>query len=77
MSSMHQRTCVVHIPTCSLTTGTYFVWVNCSTPLIIYSCVPSQREYTLVLYGADIEIMVGGVSYMYPDVELTWILHTV
>ena len=47
--SMHQCTCVVYIPTCSLTTGTYFAWVNCSNLLIIYFCVPSQCEYTLVL----------------------------
>ena len=47
---MHQCTCVVYIPTCSLTTGTYHVWVNRSTLLIIYSRVPSQHEYTLHVY---------------------------
>ena len=41
--------CVVYIPTYSLTTGTYFAWVNGSTLLIIYSHVPSQCEYTLVM----------------------------
>ena len=41
----HQCTCIVYIPTCSLTTGTYHAWVNCSTLLIFNSHVPPQYEY--------------------------------
>ena len=66
---MRQRTCVVYIPTCSLTTGTYFVWVNRYTLLIVYSCVPSQCEYTLATCTHVLKVSLMMVYCSAPSVK--------